>query len=563
MSFPVAIIDSGSPRSIDPRLAGRFVLLGLAGLGLAAGGASAAGLHVELWIVLTALAAGAGALVALGWSFLGSAPGAVGGVAKSSAQILQEVEALNRHAMVSMTDADARIIYANAKFIDATGYSERELIGRDMGTLYFEEDLREFRKLRGMLEVGESWQGENRLRTKDGKRLWNTLTLLPGLNADGQASGMIAVRTDTTVAKIAEQRSELFAALDKLADEVMILDLGTSTLRYLNQSAKDRMGLGAGDGTGVTLSDLSEHLDTGLLDKTLQTLLHGTEDVLPLRMRCAGRVFDLRLQRLSDEDRAPEALVVLRDVTNEVSSEEHRRAFVATVSHELRTPLTSVKGSMGLLLAGAGGELPDSARSMVEIAHRSADRLVSLVGDLLDIDKITSGQMSFAIEPVDLDALINDAIEANAAFADRFGVKLRREGSTGGQVWVDYDRTMQMLDNLLSNAAKFSPEAGEVTIGVEETEHAMRLWVRDSGPGIPTDMQTRIFERFTQAARAKDNQARSTGLGLAVVKAIAEGQRGSVTLDSVEGEGATFTITLPRTPPLNETTAPSSFRRAV
>ncbi len=239
-------------------------------------------------------------------------------------------------------------------------------------------------------------------------------------------------------------------------------------------------------------------------------------------------------------------VVFVRDITTRKRTEGLKDEFVATVSHELRTPMTSIAGSLGLLVGGAAGSLPDPAKRLLTIAHNNSQRLVRLINDILDIEKIESGKMVFALQPVELRALIEQAIEANRGFAEAFGVTVRLDPSSAqGVVRVDSDRMTQVIINLLSNAVKFSPRGEEVLVGVEHNGTNLRVTVRDRGPGIPDGYKIRIFEKFVQVDATDARQKGGTGLGLSIVKQIMTRLGGDVGLQSAPGEGSVFYVELP------------------
>jgi signal transduction histidine kinase len=220
--------------------------------------------------------------------------------------------------------------------------------------------------------------------------------------------------------------------------------------------------------------------------------------------------------------------------------------FVATVSHELRTPLTSISGSLGLLVGHWASTMPDSAARLLAIAHKNSQRLVRLINDILDIEKLEAGLNVFNFSRVDVRALINQTIEANRGFAESYDVRIRLcAGSMEAEVDADPDRLAQVVTNLLSNAIKFSPARSEVVIAVEKSSDVVRVSVRDHGPGVPPDFKQRIFERFAQADSTNSRQRGGTGLGLSIVKQIVERLHGEVGFDDAPGGGTIFYVDLP------------------
>ncbi|MEW6257828.1 MAG: ATP-binding protein [Pseudomonadota bacterium] len=239
-------------------------------------------------------------------------------------------------------------------------------------------------------------------------------------------------------------------------------------------------------------------------------------------------------------------VAILHDISERKRADILKNEFVSTVSHELRTPLTSIAGSLGLLNGGAAGELPPGARRLVSIAHENSRRLVRLVNDILDIQKMQSASLTFAREPVDMQEVARLAIEQNTGFAAEHDVRLTLAAEPADMSVIgDQDRLIQVLTNLISNAVKFSPAEGLVTLTLERREDRVRVCVRDTGSGIPEAFRARMFTRFAQADTTDTRQRGGTGLGLAIVKEIVERHGGQISFESEVGLGTTFQVDLP------------------
>lgn len=231
----------------------------------------------------------------------------------------------------------------------------------------------------------------------------------------------------------------------------------------------------------------------------------------------------------------------LRDI-NQFENE-----FITTVNHELRTPLTSIRGSLGLLLSGVSGNLPDKMLHLIEIANRNCERLILLINDILDLKKIESGQMKFDLKQVNLKDFIIQAFELNRSYCEKFNVLLKvHEPLLDISILVDFDRLMQVITNLISNAAKFSEKGGEIEISVVEKGKYVRVAVTDHGCGIPKKFHSKIFGKFMQADNASASQKGGTGLGLCISKSIIENLRGEIGFVSKVNSGSTFYFDLPR-----------------
>jgi len=238
-------------------------------------------------------------------------------------------------------------------------------------------------------------------------------------------------------------------------------------------------------------------------------------------------------------------VAVVRDITERRRVEELKRQFVSTVSHELRTPLTSIAGSLGLLSGGAAGELPERATRLISIAHANSQRLVRLINDILDVEKLEAGQIHLDVQAVDMRDVAERSLENVQGLADQAGARLLLAEGEAAPVMGDADRLVQVVVNLLSNAVKFSPTGGVVHVSVIPEARIVRLSVRDEGPGVPESFRARIFTKFAQADGSDTRQRGGTGLGLVIAREIAERHGGRLWFESAPGAGATFHLDLP------------------
>jgi len=239
-------------------------------------------------------------------------------------------------------------------------------------------------------------------------------------------------------------------------------------------------------------------------------------------------------------------LAVIVDISERKRMDRLKDEFVSTVSHELRTPLTSIAGSLGLLIGGAVGNLPEPAARLIRIAQSNSQRLVRLINDILDIEKMESGQTTFKFKRLSARSLAEQVIEANRGYADGFYVRVSLDADSAvGEVYADPDRLAQVITNLLSNAIKFSPPDSEVLVAIDERDQTVRVTVRDHGPGIPNNFRPRIFEKFAQADATNARQKGGTGLGLSIVKQIVTRLGGAVGFRDAPDGGTVFYVDLP------------------
>jgi len=267
---------------------------------------------------------------------------------------------------------------------------------------------------------------------------------------------------------------------------------------------------------------------------------------------------EIRVTRI-DWDGEPAAQVTFIDITQRKNVERMKNDFISTVSHELRTPLTSISGSLGLISAGMAGKIPDEANNLVKIANNNSDRLVRLINDILDIEKIESGRIEIEFYPVQVWSLLEMAAESSRGFAERFGITIEITGApVDSRVLGGVDQLMQVFTNLLSNAIKFSPLRGTIEIGAERTAGGdIRFFVTDHGRGIPPDFRDRIFDKFTQADQGEQRES-GTGLGLSICKLLVEHHNGKVGFNSEVDVGSTFYFELPEHKERDEAGSPAT-----
>ncbi|MBI4788338.1 MAG: PAS domain S-box protein [Chloroflexi bacterium] len=250
---------------------------------------------------------------------------------------------------------------------------------------------------------------------------------------------------------------------------------------------------------------------------------------------------------VNPEGRITHYLAVKEDITERKNIERMKNEFVSMVSHELRTPLTSIRGALGLIAGGVMGEIPAQAKELIAIANQDCERLVRLVNDILDIQKLECGKMVFDFRPLDLGALVAAALEANRGYAEQYGVRfVLTEKLDRVLVNGDRDRLLQVMANLLSNAAKFSPRHSMVTISLSGPGAMVRVAVSDCGPGIPVEFRARIFQKFAQADSSESRQKGGSGLGLSISKELIEKHGGQLGFYSETDRGTTFYFDLPR-----------------
>lgn len=324
-------------------------------------------------------------------------------------------------------------------------------------------------------------------------------------------------------------------------------------LRFHNKAIEHWLGRDTAQIEGRTLQEL-------LGPDAYRAMASGVDDVLAGREVHTGfslavngdKVMDVSAQLVPRRRSSGEVsgyYLLATDITalNEVG--RLKNEFVATVSHELRTPLTSIRGSLGMLAAGVTGALPDKARQLVTIAMENSERLVRLVNDILDSEKLRADKVEMNIRDMDLGPLVERAIRENEGFAGTYGVRLRYAADANvPRVAGDSDRLLQVVTNLISNACKFSPQGGEVEVRLQNARGRVELSVSDRGPGVPEELRGRLFERFAQLDSSDARRRSGTGLGLSISRSIIQRLGGDIKYLARDGGGSTFYFHLPAAP---------------
>ncbi|MBW3560731.1 MAG: CHASE3 domain-containing protein [Proteobacteria bacterium] len=349
--------------------------------------------------------------------------------------------------------------------------------------------------------------------------------------------------------EVRSQAARQQAVFDSTMDAIITLN-ASGSIESVNRAAQTLFGYEAAELSRRDISclvDVTEEMEGSFLSRLNASSPIGSGVVKQTTaLRKDGSRFHVEVAL--SEMRLPDGVrlvAAVRDISERKRVERMKDEFVSTVSHELRTPLTSIAGSLGLLRGGAAGPLPETAGRLISIAANNSERLVRLINDILDMEKIAAGSMPFEMQPLGLRALLARSIEGLNGYADQLGVKFVLEPGPEVEVKADPDRLVQVATNLLSNAAKFSPVGSVVEVTVSGDEHGARASIRDHGPGIPESFRHRIFSKFAQADSSDTRQKGGTGLGLAIAREIVEKHAGRLSFETQTGRGTVFHMDLP------------------
>jgi len=421
-------------------------------------------------------------------------------------------------------------------------------------------------------------------RHKDGSTVWVEVTAVAIYDHDGRFLEIFGITRDISERKCAEAamlaakeqvehlravaaegEQRLRTVLDAVGEVIFQID-DEGALTFLNPTWGRISGMAIEQCLGRPLTDFLSAEDETTVHEALRSVLDigqqshrfeanlRTVDSLP-------RSVTIRLWPSHPGSASGGVTGTIIDVTDLRKAERMKREFTSTVSHELRTPLTSITGAISLLNGGAVGPLPETARNLVAIADKNAQRLRVLIDDLLDMERLLAGKLPFAFQELELRPLLEQALSEHQPFADTHGVRLTLADHTDqARVRTDPGRFQQVLSNLLSNAVKFSPEGGEVVVIARNLARAVRVEVHDQGPGIDPEFHPQVFQKFAQADASDSRRRGGTGLGLAITHELVDQMHGRIGFESAPGNGATFWFELPVPGSTSESGAPQDRR---
>lgn len=380
-----------------------------------------------------------------------------------------------------------------------------------------------------------------------GGMLFTCLVGMYLLFVSGRSYGVEALIARRTH-ELHDSEHRLQAILQNAAEGILTFDQAGYVM-LANRAANHLLGYTDGNLLGQAFASLFfEDGQAMQLDQTLP--LDGSGPVFrEVMAHCLdGHRFDvaLSLAKLARDEQVL-YIVIIHDLTEKKRVELLKSEFVSTVSHELRTPLTSIRGSLGLLVGGAVGVIPESAQKLLKLANDNAERLSNLINDILDFERLEYGGMLFKTQIHDMGELLKKAVEINQGYAQKFSIRLAflPMPQLPCMVRADSDRLIQVLTNLISNAIKFSLPQGQVEIALEVAGSEAVITVIDHGIGIAQSFQGQIFSKFSQADGSGRRKYAGTGLGLSLSKSMIEKMHGRIGFDSREGQGARFFIALP------------------
>ena len=492
---------------------------------------------------------------------------------KTLAQLDEQKFALDQHSIVAITDIRGTIIYANKKFCEISGYDEFELVGGSHRILRSGfHDAEFFRNMFLTISKGEVWRGEICNKTKQGEIYWVDSTLVPFMGADGKPESYIAIRTDITASKLAEQTTHemlslIEATLEATDNGVLVTDrsglITRSNAHFSELWNLPSTIINAGNWK-TSLSTINSQLIEPnafsiMIGETNWDSKRKINDTVELS---DGRTLERYSQPMHENGIHSGRVWRFRDITKQKKNEAGLREakekaeeavrakseFLACMSHEIRTPMNGVLGMLGLII---NSDLNEEQLHRANIARTSAKSLLTLINDILDFSKIEAGKLELEILTFDLLKMLNDVCESFALVTQAKNIKLILDVSKIQQPEIKGDpgRLRQVLSNLLDNAIKFT-DMGEIIIRIDQQELDKKHWqliisVSDTGAGIPQNKLNSLFDAFSQVDASTTRRYGGTGLGLAIVCKLCSLMRGTIEVESTLDEGSCFSITLP------------------
>ncbi|MCY7382064.1 MAG: PAS domain S-box protein [Microcoleus sp. CAN_BIN18] len=478
-----------------------------------------------------------------------------------------------------MDEPGPRIFYVNPAFTRMTGYTLEEVLGKTPRILQGEKtDRASLDRIRTALETWQPVRVDLINYRKDGTEFWVELSIVPIANETGCFTHWVSVQRDISGRKLAEaalqQLNELLEM--RVFQRTRELEISQTELResealfrslsesspvgifkidaggkctYTNPRCQAIGGFTAGEALGNGWMRFVHPEDIKLI-RAKWSESRSLDEEFSCEFRHIQPDGTIRLCRLktapifSDRSQLIGYVGTVIDITESQAIEKNKNEFISIVSHELRTPLTSIRGSLGLLEAGVLKDQPETAQKMLQIASSQTERLVRLVNDMLDLERLDSSEVTIVKEWCDAQVLMRKSAEAVLSLATDKQIDLSILPAVA-EIWAESDRIVQLLVNLLSNAIKFSAPGSTVTVRVDDLGGQVLFEVKDRGRGIPADKLETIFGRFQQVDASDSRQKGGTGLGLAICRSIVQQHGGRIWAESVVSEGSSFYFTLP------------------
>ncbi len=462
----------------------------------------------------------------------------------------------------ALLSPEGRFCQVNRALCATLGYARPELCALTFAEIGYPDprEEEEAAELFTALMHGraDQWEMDRRVVHKSGELLWLHVLGRPLRDERGKPTHALLVIRDAAGRKRAElslrQNEERFRQIaDYSKDVFWVLDLHPAGRVFVNPAFREVWGWWPQGGT-LTFEEWRRSVHPDDRERVARELVKARNGDVECKLEYRIVRPDGTVRHIHDRGAVirdfrghPHRLAgVAIDVTDRVAMGRLKDELISVVSHELRTPLTSLRASLGLIDGGVVGPVPEDMSALIHIAKEGSERLVRLLDDLLDIEKIESGRFDFRMGAVDLVPLSGHVIDSTRALGNERGIELMATYEVDrAPVIGDGDRLVQVITNLLSNATKFSPEGAPVELSIKRHGECYRVQVIDYGAGIPPEFQSRVFEKFAQADSSTTRSHGGTGLGLSISRAIVERHGGVIGFESEPGKGTVFYFDIP------------------
>lgn len=481
------------------------------------------------------------------------------------------LSALNKTALLSMTDSKGVITYANDKFVEVSGYSHKELIGQNHRILKSgQQPDKLFEDLWSTISHGQVWRGEIKNRAKDGTFYWVDTSIAPIIGKNGHPERYIAVRfliTERQEAREQLEKQQLNLLEAKAQDEAILHGIGDGLVAtdkqgnivLTNPAFEELLGWKHSEVAGKSLTGVLPLLtETGHIfedaNHTIEQALAGTaikrldtrESIFLKRKDGSLFPISISVSPITRNKYIIGVVEVFRDISHEKEIDRAKSEFVSLASHQLRTPLTAINWYTDMLQAGDAGKLTAEQEKYVSEVHSGSQRMIDLVNALLNVSRIDLGTYLIEPEPTDLIELCQKIVQDSESkiferkqdFNEHYPEHLE-------PMKLDAQLMRMVIENLVSNAIKYTGEGGKISLSIDKKKDKILITVKDTGYGIPKHQHDKIFGKLFRADNASTHDAEGTGLGLYIAKSVIEAAGGKLWFESEENKGSTFFIELP------------------
>jgi two-component system, OmpR family, phosphate regulon sensor histidine kinase PhoR len=480
-------------------------------------------------------------------------------VTSKAEEVLKQSDALfralieNSSDIVVLINVEGIVTYVSPSITPIMGYTPEKIVGKHALVLVHPDDLDRMQILfQGIFQSpGKSLRAKYRLRCQDGSWRWFE-GVGTNLLDDPQAGAIVGNFRDITERKRTEEalqeEGQRFRMIWEAASDAMALSDAQGRVLAANAAFYQLYGYKPEEVLGNTFAIIFSKEQQAWAETQYKIVFEGERGNVPIEssiQRADGtqRIVETSYDFLVHDGKRIAMISIIRDITERKELESRRDDFISMASHELKTPLTSLKGFSQLLKKRLKKQELTEPLWYLTKMETQIEKLTNLIAELLDISKSHAGKLEYREEVIDIDALVRELVENLQPTSSSHTIRIT--GTSQKKVVGDKDRLEQVFTNLITNAIKYSPEAANVAIQISSTQNTVIISVQDDGIGIPQEHQEKIFERFYRVINDKDTTFTGFGMGLYIVHEIVQRHKGKIWVESTEGAGSTFYVSLP------------------